>query len=259
MKQQTTVHSSAHIEAVGAGRTPPPVSAAAGAAAAVAPTAETLSAAWKAAEHVAPLKEIQDPWLLRVVQVTLAAGTLLVLSPVLLLVAVAVRLLSPGPVFYRGRRVGQGMREFTIYKFRTLATGAETKIGARLLAPNDDFYTPIGKFLKRSKLDELPQLWNVVRGDMNLVGPRPHAIGMKTGEQESAGLVADYARRHRIKPGMTGWAAIKGSRGPLHTVDDVRRRVALDVEYIERQSFWLDVWIMLMTVPSVFGDRSTVR
>ena len=91
MKQQTTVHSSAHIEAVGAGRTPPPVSAAAGAAAAVAPTAETLSAAWKAAEHVAPLKEIQDPWLLRVVQVTLAAGTLLVLSPVLLLVAVAVR------------------------------------------------------------------------------------------------------------------------------------------------------------------------
>ncbi len=205
MKQQTSVHSSAHIEVVGAGRTPPPVSAAVGGA--LAPPAETLSAAWKAAHSVAPLKEIQDPWLVRAVQVTLAAGTLLVLSPVLLLVAIAVRLLSPGPVFYRGRRVGQGMREFTIYKFRTLATNAETKIGARLLAPNDDFYTPIGKFLKRSKLDELPQLWNVIRGDMNLVGPRPvRPIFLP----EFLATIPGYARRFLLRPGITGLAQLRG-------------------------------------------------
>ena len=92
-----------------------------------------------------------------------------------------------------------------------------------------------------------------------IVGPRPHAIGMKTGEEESSGLVAEYAQRHRIKPGMTGWAAIKGSRGPLHSAEDVRRRVALDVHYIDHQSFWLDAWIIVMTVPSVLGDREAVR
>ena len=94
---------------------------------------------------------------------------------------------------------------------------------------------------------------------MSLVGPRPHAIGMKTGETESARLVAEYAHRHRIKPGMTGWAAIKGSRGPLHQAADVKRRVALDIDYIERQSFWLDLYIMALTIPCLLGDRQAVR
>ena len=94
---------------------------------------------------------------------------------------------------------------------------------------------------------------------MFLVGPRPHAIGMKTGQIESALLVAEYAHRHRMKPGMTGWAAINGSRGPLHSAQDVRRRVQLDVEYIERQSLWLDLWIMALTVPVLLGDRLAVR
>jgi lipopolysaccharide/colanic/teichoic acid biosynthesis glycosyltransferase len=94
---------------------------------------------------------------------------------------------------------------------------------------------------------------------MSLVGPRPHAIGMKTGQIESARLVAEYAHRHRMKPGMTGWAAIKGSRGPLHTAADVRTRVRLDIEYIERQSLWLDLWIMLVTVPVLLGDRTAQR
>ena len=94
---------------------------------------------------------------------------------------------------------------------------------------------------------------------MSLVGPRPHAIGMKTGAVESARLVADYAHRHRIKPGMTGWAAIKGSRGPVDTEAQVRERVQLDVEYIERQSLWLDLWIMLITIPVLLGDRAAVR
>ena len=113
--------------------------------------------------------------------------------------------------------------------------------------------------IRRNSLDELPQLINVLKGEMSLVGPRPHAIGMKTGEVESARLVAEYAHRHRLKPGVTGWAAIKGSRGPVDTAESVRRRVQLDVEYIERQSFWLDLYILAMTVPCLLGDRLAVR
>jgi lipopolysaccharide/colanic/teichoic acid biosynthesis glycosyltransferase len=94
---------------------------------------------------------------------------------------------------------------------------------------------------------------------MSLVGPRPHAIGMKTGDVSSAELIAEYAHRHRMKPGVTGWAAIHGSRGPVDTPADVKRRVTLDVEYIERHSFWLDLYILLVTVPCLLGDRSTVR
>jgi len=129
----------------------------------------------------------------------------------------------------------------------------------RQVTANDERVTRLGRILRTTSLDELPQLINVLQGSMSLVGPRPHAIGMKTGEEESATLVADYAQRHRIKPGMTGWAAIHGSRGPLATAEDVRRRVALDVHYIEHQSFWLDAWIIVMTVPSVLGDREAVR
>ena len=117
--------------------------------------------------------QAEDAWIVSLIQRLIAAGGLLLLSPLIALVAVAVRASSPGPVLYRGTRVGRGMREFTIFKFRTLRVGAEGEIGARILAPRDTFYTPIGRFLKRTKLDELPQLWNVLRGEMNFVGPRP--------------------------------------------------------------------------------------
>ena len=130
---------------------------------------------------------------------------------------------------------------------------------SRQVTADDDRITRIGRFLRATSLDELPQLLNVIRGEMSLVGPRPHAIGMKTGTVESARLVAEYAHRHRIKPGMTGWAAIKGSRGPMHTAPEVRRRVQLDIDYIERQSFWLDLWIIAVTIPVLLGDRMSVR
>src|SRR5690606_9439930 len=140
-----------------------------------------------------------------------------------------------------------------------MRTEASDATASRQVTADDDRVTRVGRFLRKTSLDELPQLINVVAGEMSLVGPRQHAIGMKTGETESARLVADYAHRHRIKPGMTGWAAIKGSRGPLHSAAEVRRRVQLDVDYIERQSLWLDLWIMLVTVPVLLGDRSAVR
>jgi lipopolysaccharide/colanic/teichoic acid biosynthesis glycosyltransferase len=146
-----------------------------------------------------------------------------------------------------------------VWKFRSMKAESADPTASRQVTDNDDRITRIGRFIRKTSLDELPQLLNVIAGEMSLVGPRPHAIGMKTGHVESARLVADYAHRHRIKPGMTGWAAVNGSRGPLHTAADVRRRVQLDIDYIERQSLWMDLWIMAITVPVLLGDRAAIR
>jgi Undecaprenyl-phosphate glucose phosphotransferase len=212
---------------------------------------------------LSPLDVVADPgrraFAKRIQDVTISAVLLLVLAPLFGLIALAVRRDSPGPVFFRQRRHGFNNEEIVVWKFRTMRVEASDARAERQVTADDDRVTRVGRILRSTSLDELPQLLNVFAGSMSLVGPRPHAIGMRTGEEESASLVADYAQRHRIKPGMTGWAAIKGSRGPLHSADDVRRRVSLDVHYIDHQSFWLDVWIMAMTVPSVFGDRSAIR
>lgn len=195
----------------------------------------------------------------RILDITLSALALVALSPVLFLIGLAVRMDSEGPALFRQRRHGFNQEEIVVWKFRTMRQEASDATASRQVTAGDDRVTRLGKFLRATSLDELPQLVNVLRGEMSLVGPRPHAIGMKTGDAESARLVADYAHRHRIKPGMTGWAAIRGSRGPLHTADEVRRRVQLDIEYIERQSFWLDLWIIAVTVPVLLGDRMAVR
>jgi exopolysaccharide biosynthesis polyprenyl glycosylphosphotransferase len=184
---------------------------------------------------------------------------LILLAPVMAVVAAAIRLDGPGPIFFRQRRHGFNQEEIVVWKFRTMKPEAADATASRQVTADDDRVTRVGRILRSTSLDELPQLLNVLSGEMSLVGPRPHAIGMKTGRVESALLVADYAHRHRIKPGMTGWAAIKGSRGPMHAPADVRRRVSLDIEYIERQSTWLDLWIMLVTVPVLLGDRQAVR
>lgn len=181
------------------------------------------------------------------------------LTPVFAVVALMVRMDSPGPILFRQRRHGFNNEEIVVWKFRTMRHEAADATASRQVTADDDRITRVGRFLRATSLDELPQLINVLKGEMSLVGPRPHAIGMKTGQIESARLVAEYAHRHRIKPGMTGWAAIKGSRGPLHTAAEVRQRVRLDVEYVERQSFWLDLWIMAVTVPVLLGDRVAVR
>lgn len=191
----------------------------------------------------------------------LAIGSLalIVTAPIMLLVALAVRLDSPGPVFFRQRRHGFNNEEILVWKFRSMRADAADPRAERQVRPGDERVTRVGRLIRRTSLDELPQLFNVLKGEMSLVGPRPHAIGMKTEGDESARLVAEYAWRHRIKPGMTGWAAINGSRGPLNTAEDVRRRVALDLEYVERQSLWLDLKIMALTVPCLLGDRLSVR
>ncbi|MFN3522830.1 MAG: exopolysaccharide biosynthesis polyprenyl glycosylphosphotransferase [Phenylobacterium sp.] len=184
---------------------------------------------------------------------------LVLTTPVMLGIALAVRLDSPGPILFRQRRHGFNNEEIVVWKFRSMRVADQDLKATRQVSAEDDRVTRVGRFIRRTSLDELPQLLNVLKGEMSLVGPRPHAIGMMTGDVESARLVAEYAHRHRMKPGMTGWAAIHGSRGPVDTPEAVRRRVALDVEYIERQSFWLDLYIMAMTLPCLLGDSKAVR
>jgi len=195
----------------------------------------------------------------RVQDLTIGSLALIVALPIMALTALAVRLDSPGPILFRQRRHGFNNEEIVVWKFRSMRQDAADATASRQVSADDDRITRVGRFIRRTSLDELPQIFNVLTGEMSLVGPRPHAIGMKTGQAESARLVAEYAHRHQLKPGMTGWAAIKGSRGPVDTPDSVRRRVALDVEYIHRQSFWLDLYIMLVTIPCLLGDRSAVR
>jgi len=202
-------------------------------------------------EAAATLKRLQD----------LAIGTLalLIAAPVMAIIALAVRLDSPGPIFFRQRRHGFNNEEIVVWKFRSMFHDRRDEGAQRQVHYGDERVTRVGRFIRRTSLDELPQIFNVLAGEMSLVGPRPHAVKMKTGAVESHRLVAEYAHRHRIKPGMTGWAAIHGSRGPVDTPEAVRQRVALDIEYIERQSFWLDLYIMVMTLPCLLGDGRVAR
>ncbi|HWQ87352.1 exopolysaccharide biosynthesis polyprenyl glycosylphosphotransferase [Brevundimonas sp.] len=214
----------------------------------------------------APLADVQGPvdddrraFNKRLQDMVFGLTALVLLSPVMAGVALAIRLDSPGPIFFRQRRHGFNHEEIVVWKFRSMKQESADATASRQVTHDDDRVTAVGRFIRKTSLDELPQLLNVLTGEMSLVGPRPHAIGMKTGHVESARLVAEYAHRHRIKPGMTGWAAVNGSRGPLHTAQDVRRRVQLDIDYVERQSFWLDLWIMAVTLPVLLGDRAAVR
>jgi Undecaprenyl-phosphate glucose phosphotransferase len=179
--------------------------------------------------------------------------------PVMAGIALAIRLDSPGPVFFRQRRHGFNNEEITVWKFRSMRQECADATASRQITAGDERVTRVGRIIRKTSLDELPQILNVLSGEMSLVGPRPHAIGTKTGEVESSRLVAEYAHRHRLKPGMTGWAQVNGSRGPMETAECVRRRVSLDVEYIERQSFWLDLFIIFVTIPSLLGDRHAIR
>lgn len=180
-----------------------------------------------------------DPTWSRIWQVIIAFAGLVVLMPVSLMIALATKLTSRGPVLYRGHRIGRNMEPFDIIKFRTLLVDAEQRIGARLLTPGDPLYTPVGRFLKRTKLDEIPQLWNVVRGDMNLVGPRPiRPVFLATSMRE----IPNYAARFIVRPGMTGLAQLRGGYF-THPRDKLR----YDVLYIRNRSFPLDVKLVLAT------------
>jgi polysaccharide biosynthesis protein PslA len=171
---------------------------------------------------------------------------LLCLVP-LLIVGMAIKLESPGPMLFRQPRRGYNNRQFTVFKFRTMYTNQSDFLAERQTSRDDPRVTRLGRWLRRLSIDELPQLLNVVRGDMSLVGPRPHALHTKVEGKLLNDALSEYLIRYQVKPGITGWAQINGARGELVTHDDLRRRVALDLEYIQHWSIWFDIRIMVLT------------
>ena len=177
-----------------------------------------------------------------------AALVLLVLLPFLVTIAALIRLDSPGPIFFRQPRTGLNDRMFLINKFRTMRHETADLGAKRQTSRNDDRITRVGAWLRRLSVDELPQLINVLRGDMSLVGPRPHAPSTAVGGQPLEIVFADYVFRHRVRPGITGWAQVNRARGELRTAEDVRRRVEHDLYYIENWSLAFDIRILILTV-----------
>ena len=187
----------------------------------------------------------------------LALLILLALSPLLALVALAVRLDSPGPVIFRQRRHGLNNTEFEVFKFRTMFwQGARAGAGEVQTGRQDKRITRIGAILRSTSMDELPQLLNVLNGTMSLVGPRPHPVLMRTEQQLGDEIIAEYAHRHRVKPGITGWAQVNGFRGATDTAEKLRRRVEHDIYYIEHWSLPFDLLILASTIFSVLFKRN---
>lgn len=184
----------------------------------------------------------------------LASAALVFLSPIMGLAALAIRLTSPGPVLFVQPRMGFNNEVIHVRKFRTMFTDKGDLSGAGATTKNDPRVTPVGRILRRLSIDELPQLLNVISGDMSVVGPRPHPLQMKVGDRYYQEAVRGYAGRHRVRPGLTGLAQVKGLRGEIRTVERAKRRVELDKEYIERWSLWLDIRILFATVRAVLVD-----
>ena len=164
------------------------------------------------------------------------------------IVALLIKLDSPGPVLFAQERFGLDNGVIRVFKFRTMYADRGDQSGAQRTVQDDPRVTRIGRILRLLSLDELPQLVNVLRGDMSLVGPRPHAIAMKAGGRLYCDAVERYLHRHRVKPGITGWAQVNGLRGEIDTVEKAQNRVAHDLYYIEHWSPWLDLKILLKTV-----------
>ena len=181
---------------------------------------------------------------------------LLVFAPLMLLIAVAIKLDSRGPVFFRQTRYGFNNNLIKVWKFRTMYHHMTDVAGSVLTQRDDPRVTRVGRFLRRTSLDELPQLLNVVTGEMSLVGPRPHALQAKAGELLYQDVMHHYAARHRVKPGLTGWAQVHGWRGETDTPEKLTRRVEHDLYYIDHWSLLLDLQILLRTARVVLGDKN---
>jgi len=185
----------------------------------------------------------------------LAAAALIFLAALMLLIAIAIRLDSPGPIFFRQRREGYNCRSFDIFKFRTMHAncGTEPVVQAHR---GDRRVTRVGALLRRTSLDELPQLLNVLAGHMSLVGPRPHAPATRAAGVLFGDISVTYAARHRVKPGLTGWAQVCGWRGETTTELQLLRRLEHDLYYVEHWSIWFDLYILARTAFTVLGQRS---
>lgn len=183
----------------------------------------------------------------RISDIVLGLAIQILLLPIMLVIAVAVKLSSPGPVIFRQRRYGLYGEEIIVYKFRSM-TVAEDGDKVVQATKHDARVTRVGAFLRRSSLDELPQFFNVLQGRMSIVGPRPHAVAHN---EQYRKLIKGYMLRHKAKPGITGWAQVNGLRGETETLDKMEARIRYDLDYLRNWSLWLDLWIILKTVAVV--------
>lgn len=196
------------------------------------------------------------PLFKRLEDIVLASVALLLLSPLMLAVAVAIKLDSRGPVLFRQKRYGYNQQLIAVYKFRSMYHDQRDMHAARQTTSDDPRVTRVGRFIRRSSLDELPQLFNVLEGSMSLVGPRPHATATKAADIPFEEAVADYVARHKVKPGITGLAQVYGYRGETDTVEKIQKRVEYDLAYIENWSLGLDMYVLLRTVPAVLSMKA---
>jgi Undecaprenyl-phosphate glucose phosphotransferase len=192
----------------------------------------------------------------RIEDLVVASLALLAALPALAVIALAIKLDSPGPALFRQKRVGFHDTTFLVWKFRTMHHNMEDHGSVRQTTRTDPRVTRVGRLLRKTSLDEVPQLVNVLRGEMSIVGPRPHALNTTAAGVPLHEALEEYASRHRIKPGITGWAQVKGCRGEIDSEAKLRRRVSLDSFYIENWSLALDAWIMMRTLAliAVSGD-----
>jgi len=191
----------------------------------------------------------------RLFDLVVSATALLLLAPLLFILACMIKLDSPGPVLFRQKRQGLHGKPFEMFKFRSMHHHMSDLAGVIQTTRNDTRVTRLGRFLRSTSFDELPQLLNVLRGEMSIVGPRPHALGMIVAGRPVAVALEGYDARHRLKPGITGWAQVNGSRGEVTGQRALRRRVALDCTYIQNWSLCLDTWIIIRTVMLIFRDK----
>ena len=204
---------------------------------------------------VGPLSR-QDRAVKRGMDILAAGSALLFLMPLLVTVAILIRVEDKGPVFFRQQRQGRNNRLFWIYKFRSMSTQQLDQAGARSASRDDDRVTRIGQIIRRTSIDELPQLINVLRGDMSLVGPRPHAIGSLAGNKRFWEVDPRYLLRHSLKPGLTGLAQVRGLRGATDTETDLTHRLQADLEYLDGWTMLRDLKIILGTIRVLVNDKA---
>jgi len=196
-----------------------------------------------------------SPFFKRLEDMILSSIALVLLSPVMLLVALAIKLDSRGPVLFKQKRYGYNNRLIQVYKFRSKHQHMSDANAEKQTTRGDPRITRVGRFIRKTSLDELPQLFNVFGGSMSMVGPRPHATATKAAGILFEEAVKEYTSRHRVKPGITGLAQINGYRGETDTLEKIEKRVEFDLEYIENWSVWFDLYILFRTVPSVIMTR----
>jgi putative colanic acid biosysnthesis UDP-glucose lipid carrier transferase len=188
----------------------------------------------------------------RLSDIVLSLVFLILLTPIMLALAIGVKLSSPGPIIFKQRRYGLDGKEILVYKFRSMTT-CDNGTVVKQATKNDQRITPFGAFIRKTSLDELPQFVNVLQGRMSIVGPRPHAVAHNETYRK---LVKGYMVRHKVKPGITGWAQVCGYRGETETIDKMEKRIEYDLEYLRNWSLGFDLWIIFRTVAVVIKDKN---